>query len=161
MGGSGWMAALVGVCLVAAPVHAQPRASHASSVRVSSDAGGSRALVAPLLWVLGALGVPVEDPAPLPNSEALERSQGWRSLEFPVQDEGLGAYLEVRGRVEFESAEVRFADGTSRTVAPDHAVRGKGLYLLADFGRMTAVTSVIVNARSRDGEARVGVRLGR
>jgi hypothetical protein len=125
------------------------------------DSGGGAVLVTPILWALGALGVPTEDRAPLPNSERLERGQGWRVVEFPVRDAGLGVYLEVRGRIEFESAEVRMADGSRRPLALAHTTRGRGLYLLADFGRMDAVDLVLLRARARSGEAQVGVRLGR
>jgi hypothetical protein len=67
----------------------------------------------------------------------------------------------VAGRVEFEGAEVRMADGARRVLPLSRALRGGGLYALCDFGSMVRVESVILRARARSGEARVGVRLGR
>lgn len=143
-------------------------ASSAAAAGVATEAsrdrsvsGGTPILVTPVLWMLGALGVPVEAPPPLPNSQALGRGQGVRELEFRVDDEGLGVYLEVVGRVEFEGAYVRLADGGRRALPLAHAVRGSGLYELCDFGSVVRVDAVILRARARSGEARVGVRLGR
>lgn len=143
--------------------------SRADAAKLSSDAsatprldtGGATVLVAPVLWVLGALGVPVQDPAPLPNSLTIARDEGGRRLEFPLRDEGLGVYLEVKGRVQFEAAQIRLADGSVRTIPLGHAVRGSGLYELAGFGCTTGVDAVVLSARARSDEAQVGVRLGR
>jgi hypothetical protein len=129
--------------------------------RVQAPVDGARALAAPVLWVLGTLGVPVEAPAPLPNSQALERDRVARTLVFPVGDDGLAVYLEVAGRVEFESAEVHLAGGASRRVALAGAVRGRGLYQLCDLGGMARVESVTLRASGRGEDSRVGVRLGR
>jgi hypothetical protein len=129
--------------------------------RTHSESGSTPFLVAPVMWMLGTLGVPVEAPPPLPNSQALGRGQGSRELEFRVDDDGLGVYLEVSGRVEFEGAEVRLADGTRRSLPLARAVRGGGLYELCDFGSMVRVDAVVLRARARSSEARVGVRLGR
>ena len=150
--------ALVG--MLAAPATSLRAATPADGALPASG-GGPSFLVSPLLWFLGTLGVPVENISPLPNSEALEREQGWRDLVLGVRDEGEGVYLEVQGRIQFDSAEIRLGDGTTRTVDLDHAVRGHGLYLLKDLGGMTAVDAVLLRACARSGEARVGVRLGR
>jgi hypothetical protein len=149
--------------LAVALVHA-PQAAAQSAAETRPAAGGAPAaqvLVAPVLWLLGVVGVPVEDVAPLPNSTRLEREQGWRDLDCHVGDEGNGVYFEVRGRVEFERAEVRFSDGTRCALPLGHVVRGNGLYLLSDFGRMAGVDAVVLHVRARSGDARVGVRLGR
>jgi hypothetical protein len=143
--------------------------SRVDAAKLSSDAsatprleaGGATVLVAPVLWVLGALGVPVQAPAPLPNSLALTREQGEQRLEFPVHDAGLGVYLEVRGRVQFEQAQIRLADGSLRTIPLGHAARGGGLYELSRFDGPTGVDAVVLSARARSSEAQVGVRLGR
>jgi hypothetical protein len=154
------VALLVAIALAASAAGAATVPPDASA-NPRLDAGGGTMLVAPMLWVLGALGLPVQIPAPLPNSRPLAREQGVQRLEYPLHDEGLGVYLEVRGRVEFEDAEIRFADGTCRTIALGHAARGHGLYELVDFGGTTAVEAVALSARARSGEAQVGVRLGR
>jgi hypothetical protein len=135
-----------------------------SSVQTRATTGGAPAaqvLVAPVLWLLGVVGIPVADAVPLPNSMRLQREQGWRDLECRVGDEGNGVYFEVQGRAEFERAVVRFGDGSERTLELGHAVRGSGLYLLDDFGRMAGVDTVVLRARARSSEAQVGVRLGR
>jgi hypothetical protein len=156
--------------LIVAGLLAAPRcqasnelAATPSNVMASSSAGaeGVHVLVAPVLWVLGAIGVPVEAPAPLPNSQELARDLNARTLQFAVNDDGLGVYLEVAGRVEFEGAEVRLADGTRRVIPLRRVVRGRGLYELCDLGEMTRVEAVLVRAHARSETSRVGVRLGR
>ena len=152
--GAGLAASRVEAASVPADESAPPRLSISST-------SGSALLVAPMLWALGILGLPVHDPSSLPNSCALQRGQGFRRLVFPVHDAGTGVYLAIEGRAEFEAAEIHLADGTCRTIDFGHAARGKGLYQLADFGAMTAVEGVVLSARARSGEAQVGVRLGR
>jgi hypothetical protein len=131
----------------------------AAPSRAGSD--GAAILIAPVLRLLAVFGVPVQDPAPLPNSEALERNEGWRALEIPVRDEGLGVYLEVKGRVEFDSGTIQLADGSASTIAMHGVSRGNGLYQLADFGGTRTVEAVTLHVRARSAQAAVGVRLGR
>lgn len=114
----------------------------------------------PVLWLLGAMGVPVEAPA-LPNAIVLDRERGWQELVFPVRDDGDGVYLEVAGRVEFDRAVVRFGDGAETAIALGGAVRGGGLYVLVEPRGAVRVECVTLRARARSRTPSVGVRLGR
>ena len=127
----------------------------------STVSGDAHVLVAPLLGLLRLLGVPVEPPAPLPNSAALERADSWQTFAFDVHDDGIGICLEVAGRVEFDRAGIAFGDGTRVAVPLRDAVRGSGLYVLVDLPGMTRVATVTLHARARSATARVGVRLAR
>jgi hypothetical protein len=122
---------------------------------------GAFALTAPVLRLLAMFGVPVQVPAPLPNSVELERGDGWRDVDVPLSDRGTGVYLETRGRLEFDRAVLRFADGSEQDVALSGASRGNGLYQLQAFDAARAVASVIVRARAKSARAWLGVRLGR
>jgi hypothetical protein len=122
---------------------------------------GAFALTAPVLRLLAIFGVPVQVPAPLPNSFELEHAEGWRDVEFPLADRGTGAYLETRGRLEFDRAVLRFGDGGERDVDLSGVSRGNGLYELLAFDAERSVASVTVRARARSARAWLGVRLGR
>ncbi len=118
-------------------------------------------LSAPLAWLGAALTLPFRTPHPLPNSRPLEAGESWSDLVFPVGEDARGLYVEIRGRVEFERAEVRFADGSLRSIDLADAVRTRGLFELVRFERATAVTDVRLRARALAPATRVGVRLGR
>ena len=160
----GWMAIALAASLAGAggapAAAASPSALGTEAAGGPRGGGGVEALAAPVLWMLGVLGVPVES-APLPNSQALERSRELQTLEFPVADDGLGVYLEVTGRARFEHATVRLGDGSARELDLRGAVRGRGLYALCAFDGPTRVEAVTVRARAAGSGARVGVRLGR
>lgn len=96
-----------------------------------------------------------------PRTTSLRAEQGWSTLEFTLEDDGVGAFLEVNGRVGFELAAIRFDDGTVREIDLGGATRGRGLYELAGFDRSRRVATVTVRAIARSRSARVGVRLGR
>ena len=117
-------------------------------------------LSAPLAWLGAAIRLPFRSHE-LPNSRPLDPEEGWSDLAFPVGEIAHGLYLEVRGRAEFESAEVRFADGSLRSLDLARAVRSRGLFELVAFDRTIAVAEVRLRARGLAPETRVGLRLGR
>lgn len=138
------------------------RAVATSSSRPASSLPVSAEVFArPVLWLLGMMGVPVEASAPLPNSFALDRDQGWQQVDVAIHDEGVGVFLEVSGRVEFDRAEITFEDGSTRSVSLAGEVRGAGLYVLLEPNASVRVGSVRLLARARSQSPRVGVRLGR
>lgn len=154
----------VGVCvlvmtLCSSSVHAS--VASPDRVRLADLSHVARIFAAPVTRLLGLLGVPMDGPGGLPNARTLAREQGAREVEFPVRDSGLGVYLEVRGKVRFDSARIRFADGSERVVPLHAAVRGRGLYALQAFDGPTGVEAVTVRASACSGDASFGVRLGR
>jgi len=152
------LTAIVAAVMLSAPAMAADFTTDAAGApHARGDVDG---LASPVLRLLGLIGVPVEAPK-LPHSIALARSREAREVVFPVDDDGLGVYLEVRGRVEFERAQVRMADGAEREIDLRGAARGNGLYELCAFGGTTRVEAVRTWMRARSAEAQVGVRLGR
>lgn len=121
----------------------------------------ARAFVAPITGVMRLLGAPIDGSRALPNASAIGRDEGPCDVQFPVRESGVGLYLEVRGKVRFESARIRFGDGSERVVPLHSAVRGRGLYALQAFDGPTDVEAVTVRARACSGNASFGVRLGR
>jgi hypothetical protein len=108
-----------------------------------------------------AASAPFHRRSELPNSVALDRSTGWTSLGFDVNEPALGLFLEVRGEVEFDAADVSYADGSVASIPLGERVRPDGLYALIESRSERTVTHVRLTARARSSAARIGVRVGR
>src|SRR5262245_15372278 len=121
----------------------------------TSRASLSLGLRAPLRGLEGLFGV--LRPAP---GQVVSRERGRQVLDFPVREEAIGVFLDVRGRVAFERAVIGFADGEVREVDAWGLERANGLFELTRFDRARPLAPghVVLLARSR--RARVGVRLG-
>jgi hypothetical protein len=115
----------------------------------------------PFTWVASRVRGLFGDHAPLANASALNREQGWTFLELPVNEPARALYLEVDGRVQFDSAEIVFQDGDSRPLDLRDVVRGRGLFQLHDFGGTRQVLAVRLNLRAATARAAVGLRIAR
>lgn len=91
----------------------------------------------------------------------LDRDQGWTRVGFEVRDRGLGVYLDVGGRAQFDRAEIVFTDGEMASLDLGHVVRGRGLYELMTFEDEREVLCVRLLARARSSLAHVDVKIGR
>ncbi|HTO92686.1 MAG TPA: hypothetical protein VMJ70_16260 [Candidatus Sulfotelmatobacter sp.] len=130
---------------------------HAPTVAPGGSAGVP--LGAPFGWAfrLAHIGLTPRGPG---NSERVRLDQGRRILEFPVGESALGLFVKVSGRVEFERADIAFADGSLKSVDAFGMQRSSGLYSLADFDHDREVSWVRLVLRARSSHARVGVLLG-
>jgi len=81
-------------------------------------------------------------------------------LAFEVPDTARALYLEIEGVVEFERVDILFADGGRDEVDAFGAVRDNGVFEVKQFDTKRKISHVRVIARSREGKARVGLRLG-
>jgi hypothetical protein len=97
----------------------------------------------------------------LENASALRREQGWTVLDLPVNEPASALYLEVTGRVQFDSAEIVFRDGAARALDLRGVVRGRGLFELHDFADVPEVATVRLTVRAATARACVGLRIGR
>jgi len=107
------------------------------------------------------LGGLFSGPRPLDNALHLERDRGTAIHEIAVGEPANGLYLEVSGRVAFESARVEYASGACDSLDLRGMSRGNGLYQLIAFGDDRPVERVVLTAHARSREAWVGLRLGR
>jgi hypothetical protein len=105
--------------------------------------------------------IPFRAPAPSPEHVRLERDHGWTQVGFDVRDSGIGVYLDVQGRMQFDRAEIVFTDGELERIELHGASRGRGLYQLAEFGVEREVLCVRLLARAATPLAHVEVKLGR
>lgn len=97
---------------------------------------------------------------PRGTDQTVSRVRGRQVLEFPVDEQALGLFLDVKGEVEFERVVIGFADGEVRQVDAFGLQRADGLFELTRFDRMRAVESVHVVLLARSRTARLGLRLG-
>ncbi len=148
----------------------QSAPSHAFTLRPTREGAGqavtaklvaAELLTTPLRWLLSSVRFAYRAPSPPANSAALRPEYGWNDLRFEVGEHTVGVFLEVAGRVEFDRAELEFEDGETETVDLGHRRRGRGLYELASFDEPRGVREVRVHVRADDGDAWLGVRLGR
>lgn len=150
---------LVAISLATTPVAAAPVSSGAGTVAMGHP--GFAGLLAPILRLPAALIGPGGPAAPLENSTVIRQREGRGHWTVELNDHGNGLFVELRGRVQFEWANIHFADGEDRAIELHRVTRGDGLYLLADFGGDRPVASVTLGGRARDDVAYVGLRLGR
>jgi hypothetical protein len=95
------------------------------------------------------------------NASILSREQGWTVLDLPVTEPARALYLEVGGRVQFDSAEIVFRDGNPRPLDLRGVVRGRGLFELHDCALTRDVAAVRLNVRAATERAWVGLRIAR
>ena len=98
--------------------------------------------------------------ATAPRAE-VRRESGWQRLGFDVGERTSGVYLQVKGRAQFDRAEVVFADGALESYDLKQTERGKGVYELATFDSERDVMCVRLFARASSSRAQVSVRLER
>lgn len=101
-------------------------------------------------------GVPIES-----DGIVLARTDDYHLVGFEVRDQGLGVYLDVRGKVAFDRAEVVFEDGELQAIDLGGVERGVGLYELASFDASRPVLGVRMHARAVSRQARLTLLLGR
>ena len=91
----------------------------------------------------------------------LERRNGWLRLGYDLRDVGNGVYLEVRGKVQFRSAEIVYMDGGLTRLDLAYSKRSNGFYELREFDDQREVMVVRLLARAVSDDATLAVRLGR
>lgn len=89
----------------------------------------------------------------------LVREQGRQVLNFPVREAAPGVFVHVSGEIEFERADIGFADGSVESVDTFGVDRDSGLYELASFGNARSIEWVRLVLRARSSRARVGIKL--
>jgi hypothetical protein len=132
----------------------------ATAFAATPRSGPLGTLMSPVLDLAGALW-PDGRAEALPNSRHVARDRGWQDVELVLDDHGVGLFVEVSGRAQFESAAIYFADGEDTALDLRGATRGGGLYLLSAFDGDRAVDRVTLRLRARSADAHVGLRLGR
>lgn len=100
------------------------------------------------------------EPPPAVLTQTVGLEEGWRPIGFSVGEEVSGLYLRVWGRVEFDRAEIVYADGELQPVDLRHCVRGGGLYVLTEFDDRREVLGVRMVVRARSDFAYVALKLG-
>jgi hypothetical protein len=92
------------------------------------------------------------------DAETLSRDDDWAETNFDSNQRGDKLFLQVvSGRVQFDFAEVVFANGDTRVVDFNNATQGPGLYDLLDFRDGRTVDHVRLVARAKSREARVAL----
>jgi hypothetical protein len=115
---------------------------------------------------LAALVLPLSV-IPIPWLRSAARTEEFRTLgvertlaSFDVGEPVLALFLEVRGRIQLESVEIRFADGETLSIDVYGITRDNGLYELKAFDGTRVVTSVRLVGRGERRPSRVALRLG-
>ena len=89
----------------------------------------------------------------------VSRDQGRQVLNFAVREFSPGVFVYVSGEIEFERADIGFADGSVESVDAFGVDRDSGLYELANFGNARSIDWVRLVLRARSSRARVGIKL--
>lgn len=111
-----------------------------------------------VIWRPIVVARPVGDALVWQDAETLFPEEDWAETVFDSNQPGDRLYLEVvRGRVQFDFAEVVFGNGETQVVDFSRAARGPGLYSLLDFRDGRTIDHVRLIARARSGEARVAL----
>jgi hypothetical protein len=97
---------------------------------------------------------------PAGGHAVLRREQGRQVLSFPIHEPVPRLYVHISGRVEFERADIGFADGTIESIDAFGVDRDSGLYELASYETARPVASVRLVLRARSRSARIGICLG-
>jgi hypothetical protein len=150
------IATLLLVVALAAPARPDPAPSAARGPSASS----LRVPLLPFAWIGSRTRALVRQHESA-QASPLERARGWTVLELAVAEPARTLYLEVDGRVQFDSAEIVFEEGGSRWLDLRGVVRGQGLFELLDGAGERVVTTVRLNARAASERASVGVRIAR
>ncbi len=109
-----------------------------------------------VVWRPLIVARPAHDLMVWQDAETLDRYDGWTETYFDSDQRGSRLFLEVRsGRVQFDFAEVVFANGDTRVVDFSNGTRGPGLYSLLDFRDGRRVDHVRLIARAKTMQARV------
>jgi hypothetical protein len=117
--------------------------------------------ILPLAWIAAHVRGLFGHAAEIENGSALSREQGWTVLDLPVNEPATALYVEVAGRVQFDSAEIVFRDGAPRPLDLRGVVRGRGFFELHTCAGPRAVTAVRLNVRATTARAQVGIRIAR
>jgi len=94
------------------------------------------------------------------DGETISRDEDWTEFTLGCDNSGTKLWLEVvAGRVQFDWAEVVFANREARVVEMKEFARGPGYYELLDFQGGRKVDHVRMVARARTPEARVVLKM--
>ena len=96
---------------------------------------------------------------PHDDRAVVTRKEGRRVLDFAVREEAPRLFVHVTGEVEFERADIGFADGSVQSVDAYGVDRDSGLYELASFPATRSIAWVRLVLRARSRNARVGIKL--
>lgn len=96
------------------------------------------------------------------NAITLYDEDDWTEFTLDANTRGAALYLNVEsGRVQFDWAEVTFANGQAQVVDMRQWTRGPGSYAIMDLPRSRIVDHVRVLARSTSARARVSLSVER
>jgi hypothetical protein len=110
--------------------------------------------------VVMAAASPARDVLAWEDAETLVRADDWTDITLNADSRGRRLWVQVaEGRVQFDWAEVVFANGDARVVEMKSWTRGPGLYELMDFRDGRRVDHVRMVARAWTPEARVVLRM--
>ena len=122
--------------------------------------------VAPVRYLPVAIWRPVIVQRPVASrlvwqdAETLFPEEGWAETMFDSNESGDALFLEiVKGRVQFDFAEVVFENGDTQVVDLSRATRGPGVYPLLDFRNGRRVDHVRLVAQAKTSDARVALLL--
>ena len=134
-----------------------PRSAVNAAAFIPSGAGAAH-------WAAGLLRLPLlafqhefsdgSRSGNAPPEQRLEASLGWRTIGFATHVSARGCFLRVQGRIEFDRAQVLFADGDLRELELRSARRGNGIYELTSWDEPRDVVCVRLRARACSDEAR-------
>lgn len=96
---------------------------------------------------------------PQDDRALVTRGQGRQVLAFTVREISPEVFVHVTGEVEFERADIGFADGSVEGVEAFGLERDSGLYELASFPAARSIAWVRLVLRARSRNARVGIKL--
>jgi hypothetical protein len=92
------------------------------------------------------------------NGGRLNSQLGWQQVNFEADARASELYLDVlRGRVQFDRAEVVFRNGRHMVIDLNNRQRGRGRIQLVRFGDVRNVDRVIVTARARSSDVRIAL----
>jgi hypothetical protein len=123
---------------------------------------GPRVFLAPVVFtgvVVAAASAPARDVLVWEDGETLTRADDWMEFTLNCDNRGTKLWLEVRGRVQIDWAEVVFENGQTAVVDFKEKIYGPGLYSLLDFRDGRKVDHVRVIAKAKTGEARVVLKM--
>ena len=91
-------------------------------------------------------------------SERLDADLGWQQVNFESNAHASELYLDVlQGRVQLDRAEIVFRNGQHVTIDLNNRMRDRGRVQLARFDNVRNIDRVIVTARAKTENARIGL----